>query len=268
MAKTQCSISLEPQSNFLNFGDIQAVRISGENANPNNSEMRNVSINKNTKKLLLKSTNFRQKHDDLEKLHFKPQLSVQLQSTASCQTLPLSGTRGHCNKRPHKKASDQNVNCFPTRNKKLGLTGRRQSFDTPHSAKHQQKGDKENLAPSHNQPVSESDACTDSVSSLFFTSQIGDAFDAWRRTTAVDHFGEGKDNGFQLTSHSGKHSTAQVNNPLSCEDLCYHKQPNQVEDENYNKKMNQQENESPKYEAVIVLDSEDSVFIKVQSVVN
>lgn len=275
MAQTECSASLEPQSIFLNYVDIQAlpqaVRNSGKNANPNNSEMRNVSINKSRKQLLLKSTDFSQKHEDLEKLQFRPQLSLQLQSIASCQILSLSGTPGQYNKPPHKKASDQNENGFSTRHKKLGLTGRRHPFSTSSSSQCQQKGDKENLAPSHNLPVSESDACADSVSSSFFTSQIGDTSDAWTRKLsnpcgtskkfslqAVEHFGEGKDNSFQLTSQFGKHSAAQVNHPLSCEDLCDHKQPNQDEGENYNRYMKQQEKESPKCEAVIVLDSEDS----------
>lgn len=268
MAKIRCSASLEPQSIFLNYADIQtlpqSVRDSGKTANPNNSEMRNISVNK----LLLKSTGFTQKHEDLEKLQFKPQLSVQLQYTASCQTLPLSGTLGHYNKPPHKKVSYQNRNGFSTRHKKLGLTGRRHPFDTSSSSQHQQKCDKENLAPSHNLPISESDACTDSVSGLFFTSQIGNA---WTRKSsnqcgtfqklplqAVEPSGEGKDNSFQLTSQSGQYSEAQVNHPCSCEHLCNHKQPNQDEDEYYNKNMKQQEKESPICEAVIVLDSEDS----------
>ncbi|MCD7456351.1 hypothetical protein HAX54_031393 [Datura stramonium] len=274
MAQTQCSASLESQSMFLNYADIQplpqAVRNSGQTANPNNSDMSSVSINKSTKKLLLKSTNLSQKHEDLEKLQFKPQRSLQLQSTASCQTLMLSGTPGHYNKRPHKKVSDQNGNGFYTKHKKLGLTGRRHPFDTSSSSQRPQKGDKENLAPYHNLPISESDTCTDSASSLFFTSQIGDNCDAWTMKSsnpygtskklplqAVEHFGEGKENSFQLTSQSGKHSAAQVNHPLSCEDLCDHKQTSQDKDENY-KNMKQQEKESPKCEAVIVLDSEDS----------
>ncbi|KAJ8562502.1 hypothetical protein K7X08_011793 [Anisodus acutangulus] len=275
MAQTQCSTSLEPQSIFLCDADIQplpqAVRNPGKTANPNNSDMRNVSINRNTEELLLMSTDFSQKHEDLEKMQFMPQLSVQLQSTASCHTLSLSGTPAHYNKRPHKKSSDQNVNGFSTRHKKLGLTCRRHPFSTSSSSQRQQKGDKENLAPSHSPPVSDSDACTYSASRLLFTSQIGNTCDAWTRKSsnscgtskklplqAVEYFGEGKDNSFQLASQSGKHSAAQVNHPLSCEDLCDQKQPNQDEDENYNKNMKQQEIESPKYEAVIVLDSEDS----------
>lgn len=270
MAKTKCSASLEPQSIFLNYADIQAlpqaVSNSGKTANPHNSEMRNVSINKSTNKLLLKSTNFTQKHEDLEKLQVKPQLSVQLQSTASCQTLSLSGTPGHNNKQPHKKASDQNGNGFFTRHKKLGLTGRRHPFDTSSSSQCHQKCDKENLAPSQNLPASESDACTDSASSLLFPSQTGDTCDVWTRKSsnrcgtlknlplqAIEHSGEGKDNIFQLTSQSEEHSTA-----LSCENLCDHKQPNQDENIYYNKNMKQQEKESPQCEAVIVLDSEDS----------
>ncbi|KAK4370228.1 hypothetical protein RND71_009703 [Anisodus tanguticus] len=275
MAQTQCSTSLEPQSIFLSDADIQplpqAVRNPGKTANLNNSDMRNVSINRNTEELLLMSTDFSQKHEDLEKLQFMPQLSVQLQSTASCHTLSLSGTPAHYNKRPHKKSSDQNVNGFSTRHKKLGLTCRKHPFSTSSSSQRQQKGDKENLAPSHSPPVSDSDACTDSASRLLFTSQIGNTCDAWTRKSsnpcgtskklplqAVEYFGEGKDNSFQLASQSGKHSAAQVNHPLSCEDLRDQKQPNQDEDENYNKNMKKQEIESPKYEAVIVLDSEDS----------
>lgn len=275
MAKIQCSSSLEPQSIFLNYADIealpQAVRNSGKTANPHNSEMGNVSINMSTNKLLLKSTNFSHKHEDLEKLQFKPKLSVQLQSTASCQTLPLPGTPGHYNKRPHKKACDQNGNGFSMGHKKLGLTGRRHPFDTSSSSQRQQKCDKENLAPSQNLPASKSDACTDSASSLLFTSQTGVTCDAWTRKSsdrcgtfkklplqAMEHSGEGKDNSFQLTSQSGQHSTAQVNHPLSCENLSDHKQPNQDEDIYYNKNMKQQEKESPQCEAVIVVDSEDS----------
>ncbi|KAJ8568888.1 hypothetical protein K7X08_032585 [Anisodus acutangulus] len=180
----------------------QAVGNPGNTANPNNSDMRNVSIKKSTEKPLLKSTDFSQKHEDHEKLQFKPHLSVQLQSTASCQTLSMPGTSAHYNERRHKKSSDQNVNGFSTRHKKLGLTGRRHPFGTSSSSQHQQKGDKENLAPSHNLPVSDSDACTDSASSLFFTSQISDTCDAWTRKSstcwtskklplqAVEHFGE------------------------------------------------------------------------------
>ncbi|XP_060203455.1 uncharacterized protein LOC132631770 [Lycium barbarum] len=271
-SQSQCSTSMQSQSIFLNYADIQplpqAVRNSGETANPNDSDMRNVSINPSRKKLLLNSNDFSQKHEDIEKLQIKPQLSLQLQSTASCPSLSLSGTHpGHDNKQPHKKASDQGGNGLSTRHKKLGLTGRRHPFSTSSSSQRQHKGDKENLAPSHNLPVSDSDACTDSASSLCFTSQIGDTCDAWTRKSsnpcgtskklplqAVEHFGEGKDNSFQLTSHSA----AQVNHPLSCEDLCDHKQPNQDEDANFNKNMKQQEKESPKCEAVIVLDSEDS----------
>ncbi|CAN4103761.1 unnamed protein product [Withania somnifera] len=273
MAQLECSASLEPQSIFLNYVDIQAlpqaVSNSGKTVSPNNYEMRNVSINKSRKKLLVKSTDFSQKHEDLEKLQFKTQLSVQLQSTASCQIRSLSGTPGHYNKPPHKKASDQDGSVVSARHKKLGLTVRRHPFGTHSSSQCQQKGDKENLAPLYNLPVSESDACADSVSSSFFTSQIGDTCDAWTRKLsnpcgiskklslqAVEHFGEGKDS-FQLTSYSGKHSAAQVNYPLSCEDLC-DKQPNQDEGENYNRNMKQQEIESPKCEAAIVLDSEDS----------
>ncbi|XP_055824975.1 uncharacterized protein LOC129893462 isoform X2 [Solanum dulcamara] len=295
MAKIQCSSSLEPQSIFLIYADIealpQAVRNSGKTANPHNCEMGNVSINKSTNKLLLKSTNFSHKQEDLEKLQFKPKLSVQLQSTASCQTLPLPGIPGHYNKRPHKKACDQNGNGFSMGNKKLGLTGRRHPFDTSSSSQRQQKCDKENLVPSQNLPASKSDACTDSASSLLFTSQTGDTsdactdsassllftsqtgdtYDAWTRKSsdrcgtfkklplqAMEHSGEGKDNSFQLTSQSGQHSTAQVNHPLSCENLSDHKQLNQDEDIYYNKNMKQQEKESPQCEAVIVLDSEDS----------
>ncbi|KAL3332327.1 hypothetical protein AABB24_032755 [Solanum stoloniferum] len=270
MAKTKCSASLEPQSIFLNYADIQAlpqaVSNSGKTANPHNSEMSNVSINTSTSKLLLKSIDFTQKHEDLEKLQVKPQLSVQLQSTASCQTLSLSGTPGHNNKQPHIKASDQNGNGFFTRHKKLGLTGRRHPFDTSSSSQRHQKCDKENLAPSQNLPASESDACIDSASSLLFTSQTGDTCDVWTRKSsnrfgtlknlplqAIEHSGEGKDNSFQLTSQSEQHSTA-----LSCENLCDQKQPNQDENIYCNKNMKQQEKESPQCEAVIVLDSEDS----------
>ncbi|KAK6784297.1 hypothetical protein RDI58_017752 [Solanum bulbocastanum] len=270
MAKTKCSASLEPQSIFLNYADIQAlpqaVSNSGKTANAHNSEMSNVSINTSTNKLLLKSTDFTQKHEDLEKLQVMPQLSVQLQSTASCQTLSLSGTPGHNNKQPRIKASDQNGNGFFMRHKKLGLTGRRHLFDTSSSSQRHQKCDKENLAPSQNLPASESDACTDSASSLLFTSQTGDTCDVWTRKSsnrfgtlknlplqAIEHSGEGKDNSFQLTSQSEQHSTA-----LSCENLCDQKQPNQDEDMYCNKNMKQQEKESPQCEAVIVLDSEDS----------
>ncbi|XP_015080765.1 uncharacterized protein LOC107024321 [Solanum pennellii] len=270
MAKTNCSASLEPQSIFLNYADIQAlpqaISNSGKTTNPHDSEMRNVSINKSPSKLLLQSTDFTQKHDNLEKLQVKPQLSVQLQSTALCQTLSLSGAPGHNNKQPHRKASDQNGSGFFTRHKKLGLTGRRHPFDTSISSQRHQKCDKENLAPSQNLPASESDACTNSASSLLFTSQTGDTCDAWTRKSsnhcgslknlplqAIEHSGEGKDNSFQLTSQSGQHSTA-----LSCENLCDHKQPNQDENIYYNKNMKQQEKESPQCESVIVLDSEDS----------
>ncbi|XP_016453599.2 uncharacterized protein LOC107777942 isoform X2 [Nicotiana tabacum] len=264
MAKHQCSTSLEPQSIFLNYADIQtlpqAIRNSGKTANPNNNDLRNVSMNESTNKLLVKSTDFSQKNEDLGKLQFKPQFSAQLQSTASCHTLSLSKTPGNYNKQPDKNAADQNRNGFSTRHKKLGLTGRRHPSGTSSSSERQQKGDKENLAPSQDLPLSGSDACIDSASSLSFTSQIGDS---WKSSNpcgtskklpleTVEHFGEGKDNSFQMTSQSGKHSTAQVNHPLSCE------QPNQVEDEYYNRNIKQQEKESPKCEAVIVLDSEES----------
>lgn len=260
MAKHQCSTSLEPQSIFLNYADIQtlpqAIRNSGKTANPNNNDLRNVSMNESTNKLLVKSTDFSQKNEDLGKLQFKPQFSAQLQSTASCHTLSLSKTPGNYNKQPDKNAADQNRNGFSTRHKKLGLTGRRHPSGTSSSSERQQKGDKENLAPSQDLPLSGSDACIDSASSLSFTSQIGDSCATSSNPCgtskklpleAVEHF-----NSFQMTSQSGKHSTAQVNHPLSCE------QPNQVEDEYYNRNIKQQEKESPKCEAVIVLDSEES----------